>query len=122
MVFTLFEKHRLIISRKKIKLVLKLNDMIKSLPTLTLPLDNDYLVIQIDGCETGWGGALFRKTTKYDPKIAKSLCRYALGKYREKGHLISIHFTSTQGYYTKSIYFISTQGKRNLLYLHSGLL
>lgn len=66
--------------------------MVKTLPTLTLLLDNDYLVIEIDGCETGWGGALFRKTSKYDPKATKSRCRYASEKYREKGHLTSLDF------------------------------
>lgn len=58
--------------------------MVKFLPTLILPLDKDYLVIETDSCESGWGGALFRKTSKYDPKTSKSLCRYTSGKYKKK--------------------------------------
>lgn len=66
--------------------------MVKSLPKLALPLDSDYLVIEIDECETGWGGALFKKTTKYDPKSTEFLYRYASSKYKEKGHLTSLDF------------------------------
>lgn len=57
--------------------------MVKTLPTLTLPLDTDYLIIEIDGCETGWGESSFKKNTKYDPKSTETLCRYASGKYKE---------------------------------------
>lgn len=79
-------------NQQDINLVKQIKEMVKSLPTLALPLDNDYLVVKTDGYETGWGGALFRKTTKFDPKSTESLCRYALGKYREKGHLTSLYF------------------------------
>lgn len=33
------------------EVVKKIKNMVKVLPTLTLPLDKDYLVIEIDGCE-----------------------------------------------------------------------
>lgn len=66
--------------------------MVKILLVLTLPLDADYLVIETDGCESEWGGALFRKTSKYDPKISEILCRYASKKYKEKGHLTYLDY------------------------------
>lgn len=66
--------------------------MVKSLPTLSLPLDKDYLVIEIDNCETGWGGILLRKQSKYDSKSSESICRYTSGKYKEKGHLTSLDY------------------------------
>lgn len=66
--------------------------MITTLPTLTLLLDSDYLIIETDRCESGWGGTLFRKTSKYDPKTSESLCRYASGEYKEKGHLTSLDY------------------------------
>lgn len=47
--------------------------MVRKLPVLILPLDSDHHVIETDGCETGWGGALFRKTSKYDTKSIESL-------------------------------------------------
>lgn len=49
--------------------------MVKVLPTLTLSLDKDYMVIETDGCELGWGEALFSKKSKYGPKTLESLCR-----------------------------------------------
>lgn len=66
--------------------------MVQTLSTLSLPLDSYYLVIETDGCESGWGGALFRKLSKYDPKTSESLCRYASEKYKEKGHLTPLDY------------------------------
>lgn len=66
--------------------------MVKVLPTLTLSLDKDYMVIETDGCELGWGGVLFSKKSKYGPKTLESLCRYVSGKYKEKGHLTSLDY------------------------------
>lgn len=58
--------------------------MVKTLPTLTLPLNKDYLVIETNNCESGWGETLFRKTSKYDLKTLESLCKYASDKYKER--------------------------------------
>lgn len=46
-------------NQQDIELVKIIKNMVKTLLTQTLPLDSDYLVIEIDSCETGWGGALF---------------------------------------------------------------
>ena len=41
-----------------IKLVQKIKEMVNNLPYLSLPLDSDYLVIECDGCEQGWGAIM----------------------------------------------------------------
>lgn len=58
--------------------------MVRTLSTLTFLLDNDYLIIETDDCETGWGGALFRNFLKHDPETIESLCGYVSGKFKEK--------------------------------------
>lgn len=87
--------------------------MVKKIPELMLPLDLNYLVIEIDGCETGWGGALFRKTSKYDPKSSESLYRYASGKYKEKGHITSLDYEILAIIYCLNafMFFICTKNK-----------
>lgn len=44
------------------KVVRKIEEMVKTLPKLSLPIDTDYLIVQTDGCENGWGAVPFRKT------------------------------------------------------------
>lgn len=51
--------------------------MVNKLPVFTLPLDFDYLVIEIDNWESGWEGTLSRKISKYNPKNSESIYRYA---------------------------------------------
>jgi len=40
--------------------------MANNFPYLSLPLDFDYLVIECDGCEHGWGAILKKKKNKYE--------------------------------------------------------
>ena len=47
-----------------IKLVQKIKEMVNNLPYLSLPLDSDYLVIECDGCEQGWGAILKKNKNK----------------------------------------------------------
>jgi hypothetical protein len=48
-----------------IKLVKKVKEMVKNLPLLRLPLDADYMIIESDGSDLGWGAVLLRKLNKY---------------------------------------------------------
>lgn len=66
--------------------------MVKTISVLILPLDIDYWVIETVGCEIEWWWVLFRKATKYEPKIIKTICRYASKKYKEKSHLTSLDY------------------------------
>ena len=64
-----------------VKLVKEIKEKIKYLPELSLPLDSDYLVIECDGCELGWGAILKKKKNKYANIAEEEVCRYASGKY-----------------------------------------
>jgi len=48
-----------------IKQVKKVEEMVKNLPLLRLPLDADYMIIESDGSDLGWGAILLRKPNKY---------------------------------------------------------
>ena len=50
-----------------------------NLPDLKLPLDTDYLIIECDGYEKGWGAILKSKRNKYSPKNEEQICRYSSG-------------------------------------------
>ena len=67
-----------------IKLVQEIKALVKTLPELKLPLDTDYLIIEVDGCEKGWGAVLLRKPEKFSPKDLEEVCRYSSGKYTVK--------------------------------------
>lgn len=62
--------------QQNIELVKQIKEMVKTIVMLTLPLDIDYIVIETDECGSRWG-VMFRKTSKYDLKTSKALCRYA---------------------------------------------
>jgi len=63
--------------------------MVNSLPYLSLPLDYDYLVIEYDGCEQGWGVILKKEKNKYEKIHDEEICKYASGKYHTKPHVYS---------------------------------
>lgn len=73
-----------------IKLVQKLKDMIKTIPDLQLLLESDYLIIETDGCDTGWGAILKARPNKYSSKKDEKLCAYNSGQFKEKGQRSSI--------------------------------
>nr|KYP64477.1 Putative polyprotein [Cajanus cajan] len=72
-----------------VKLVKQIKEMVKNLPSLALPLDSDYLVIECDGCELGWGAILKKKKNKYDNISEEQICRYASRKYHTKPQVYS---------------------------------
>nr|KYP56645.1 Putative polyprotein [Cajanus cajan] len=72
-----------------IKLVKQIKEMVKNLPSLSLPLDTDYLFIECDGCELGWGAILKKKKNKYDNISEEQICRYASRKYHTKSQIYS---------------------------------
>jgi len=51
--------------------------MVNDLPYLSLPLDSDYLVVECDDCELGWGVILKKKKKKYEKTHDEEICRYA---------------------------------------------
>ena len=50
-----------------------------NLPEMSLPLDSDYLIVQTDGFEHGWGGILLKRPSEYYSNHEEQLCRYASG-------------------------------------------
>ena len=77
-------------NQKDIKLVKTLKELVTKLPPLELPLINDYLIIETDGCSLGRGAVLLAKSHKFSAKITKKICRYSSGKYKENGNISSI--------------------------------
>ena len=51
----------------------------KNLPTLHLPLENEYKIVQIDASQIGWGGILLTLANNEEEK----LCRYCSGTFNE---------------------------------------
>lgn len=77
-------------NQEDVNIILQIKEIVKKLPDLSLPLKEDYLIIQSDGCLNGWGAILLRKRSKYSPKEEEEICRYASGKYKEQGNLSTI--------------------------------
>ena len=71
-------------------MVKSLKEIVTKLPQLDLPLINDYIIIETDGCSIGWGAVLLAKPHKYSAKNTEKICRYSSGKYKEKGNISSI--------------------------------
>ena len=68
----------------------KIKKVVKTLHDLKLPLDTDYLIIESDGCEKGWGAVLKTRPHKYSNKIEEQISRYSSGQFKEKGLTPSI--------------------------------
>ena len=66
-------------NQEDIKLVQKIKKLVKNLPTLHLPLENEYKIIQTDTSQIGWGGILLALTNNLEEK----LCRYCSGTFNE---------------------------------------
>ena len=47
-------------NQEDIKLVLKIKELVKHLPTLHLPLESEYKIVQTDASQTRWGGILLQ--------------------------------------------------------------
>ena len=77
-------------NKEDINLIKKLKTLVTKLPPLALPLINDYLVIETNGCSLGWGVVLLAKPNKYSEKKIEKICRYTSGKYKEKRNISSI--------------------------------
>ena len=66
-------------NQEDIKLVHKINELVKHLPTLHLPLESKYKIIQIDASQTWWGGILLVITNIGKEK----LYRYYSGTFND---------------------------------------
>ena len=75
-----------------VRIVQKLKEEINKLEPLALPLESDYLVIETDGSELGWGGVLIKKPNEFSSKSLEKICRYTSGTFKEKGYLTSLDY------------------------------
>ena len=66
-------------NQEDIKLVQKIKELVKNLPTLHLPLESEYKIIQTDASQIGWGGILLALTNNLEEK----LCRYCSGTFSD---------------------------------------
>ena len=66
------------------KQIEKVKQTVTSLPDLKLPLDTNYIIVESDECEAGWGAILKSKPNKYAPKGEEQICRYNSGQYRKR--------------------------------------
>lgn len=51
------------------------------MPDLSIPPENAYIIIEVDGCMEGWGGIVKWKRRKEDPRSTEKVCAYASGKF-----------------------------------------
>ena len=63
---------------------------VKNLPYLKLPLDKNYLIVETDACQLGWGAVLIAKANKYSTRTNEQVCRYSSRQYIERGLTSSI--------------------------------
>ena len=61
------------------KQIEKVKQTVTSLPDLKLPLDTNYIIVESDECEAGWGAILKSKPNKHAPKSEEQICRYNSG-------------------------------------------
>ncbi|KAG6532535.1 hypothetical protein ZIOFF_006381 [Zingiber officinale] len=52
-----------------------------ALPDLEISLEKAYIILEIDGSMTGWGGVCKWKPKKADPRSMEKVCAYAHGKF-----------------------------------------
>ena len=77
-------------NQEDIKLVQTIKTIVSKLPELALLKVTDFLIIEIDSCNLGWGAVLYIKPYEYAEKITEEISRYASDKYKEKGNISSI--------------------------------
>nr|WOJ52284.1 nonfunctional polyprotein due to mutation [Fig badnavirus 2] len=63
------------------KLVADIKNLVQKLPDLEVPPESCYIVLETDGCMTGWGGVCKWKLLKHDPRNSEKICAYASGKF-----------------------------------------
>ncbi|CEJ16363.2 polyprotein [Mulberry badnavirus 1] len=68
-------------NREDRELLRKLTEKIRNLPDLELPPPNAYIIIESDGCMTGWGGVCKWKTGESDPRTTERVCAFASGTF-----------------------------------------
>ena len=66
-----------------IELVRKIKIICKELLELTLPLENEYKVIETNASEDRWGAVLLSKLSKYDSKSTEKICRCSSRLYKK---------------------------------------
>ena len=66
-------------NQEDIKLVQKIKKLVKHLPTLHLPLESEYKLVQTDASQTGWGSILLAVSNIGEEK----LCRYYSGTFKD---------------------------------------
>nr|GEZ67590.1 putative polyprotein [Tanacetum cinerariifolium] len=51
------------------------------LPDLSIPPEEAYIILEVDGCMEGWGGVVKWKPKKEDLRNEEKICAYASGKF-----------------------------------------
>ncbi|KAG6472271.1 hypothetical protein ZIOFF_069731 [Zingiber officinale] len=60
-------------------LVRQIKAQVQKLPDLEIPPETTYIILEIDGSMTGWGGACKWRPRKNDPQAVEKACAYAHG-------------------------------------------
>lgn len=63
------------------ELVRKVKKTVNELPDLMIPPEECCIIIETDGCMSGWGGVCKWKKFLKDPRITEQVCAYASGRF-----------------------------------------
>ncbi|WAK97196.1 polyprotein [Fatsia badnavirus 1] len=63
------------------KIVSEVQQLIENLPTLEVPPVNVVIILECDGCMTGWGAICKWKQSENDPRRTENVSAYASGTY-----------------------------------------
>ncbi|CDN68224.1 polyprotein [Grapevine Roditis leaf discoloration-associated virus] len=63
------------------KLVSQIKEEVQKLPDLEIPPEDSFIILETDGCMTGWGGVCKWKPKRNDPRRSERICAYASGKF-----------------------------------------
>ncbi|GJS06633.1 Orf y [Tanacetum coccineum] len=63
------------------ELIRKIKEQGQNLPDLEIPLENSYIILEIDRCMEGWGGIVKWKKSKRDPRSSEKIYAYTSGKF-----------------------------------------
>lgn len=91
--------------KELVKLILQ---KIQNLPSLEIPPEQCYIIVESDGCMTGWGGICKWKMAEKDPEKTEKICAYASGTFSPEKSTIDAEIHAVMNSLSKfKLYYLS---------------